>query len=357
MILHVFNCDNDMALASNSPGYTPPISITRMMDDMALLPTRWAKHGDGVLCIDHTEPTMSRVWIVDTPSPKTEDWTRLEDIGQGSYTTIEEVLPTLTEIRPWGWSHAIRHRLMRAGIPEHLLPSKEQIEAIRQLSSREKAVEMLARLTSRHFTDTSNTESTQVKETKESPNNKNTHNIFVGESRYCRTEEEVEHLLSVWGKTILKAPWSGSGKGLRYGQGGREDTLAGWYRRIISQQGGVVVEPFYNKTADFAMEFFCEKNGEVKYKGLSVFENHPNGTYSSNRLWSEEEKMQWLSGYAPLEAITFLQKELETQLSLMIGNTYHGPLGVDMMVVDGRYIHPCVEINLRTTMGYVALPD
>ena len=34
---------------------------------------------------------------------------------------------------------------------------------------------------------------------------------------------------------------------------------------------------------------------------------------------------------------------------------YEGPVGVDMMVLHDRMIHPCVEINLRRTMGHVAL--
>jgi len=37
---------------------------------------------------------------------------------------------------------------------------------------------------------------------------------------------------------------------------------------------------------------------------------------------------------------------------------YRGPFGLDMMVVkgDGGFLlHPCVEINLRRTMGHVAL--
>ena len=39
---------------------------------------------------------------------------------------------------------------------------------------------------------------------------------------------------------------------------------------------------------------------------------------------------------------------------------YQGPLGVDMMIVAGAegqgfLLHPCVEINLRRTMGHVAL--
>ena len=36
---------------------------------------------------------------------------------------------------------------------------------------------------------------------------------------------------------------------------------------------------------------------------------------------------------------------------------YRGPFGIDMMVVKGLpcLLHPCVEINLRRTMGHVAL--
>lgn len=39
-------------------------------------------------------------------------------------------------------------------------------------------------------------------------------------------------------------------------------------------------------------------------------------------------------------------------------NVYAGPLGIDMMVVrqdDTLLLHPCVEMNLRATMGHVAL--
>ena len=34
---------------------------------------------------------------------------------------------------------------------------------------------------------------------------------------------------------------------------------------------------------------------------------------------------------------------------------YDGPLGIDMLVTSERNIHPCVEINLRDTMGRVAI--
>jgi hypothetical protein len=39
---------------------------------------------------------------------------------------------------------------------------------------------------------------------------------------------------------------------------------------------------------------------------------------------------------------------------------YTGPFGIDMMIVarpdrQGLLLHPCVEINVRRTMGHVAL--
>ena len=34
---------------------------------------------------------------------------------------------------------------------------------------------------------------------------------------------------------------------------------------------------------------------------------------------------------------------------------YEGIVGIDMMVVRGGLIHPCVEINLRMNMGVVAM--
>ena len=34
---------------------------------------------------------------------------------------------------------------------------------------------------------------------------------------------------------------------------------------------------------------------------------------------------------------------------------YEGPLGIDMLVTSQGIIHPCVEINLRNTMGSILI--
>ena len=46
---------------------------------------------------------------------------------------------------------------------------------------------------------------------------------------------------------------------------------------------------------------------------------------------------------------------IRTYMSEAIHGEYIGPFGVDMMVLPGKTICPCVEINLRRTMGHVAL--
>lgn len=45
----------------------------------------------------------------------------------------------------------------------------------------------------------------------------------------------------------------------------------------------------------------------------------------------------------------------KTILQSMIAPRYSGPVGIDMLATADGHINPCVEINLRMTMGMVAL--
>ena len=46
MKVHIFNPENDMALADGNPGYTPPAIIRQMRDELYWLPNWWAKDED-----------------------------------------------------------------------------------------------------------------------------------------------------------------------------------------------------------------------------------------------------------------------------------------------------------------------
>ena len=107
------------------------------------------------------------------------------------------------------------------------------------------------------------------------------------------------------------------------------------------------------------MEFFMHENGEVEYAGLSLFHT-VNNVYTGNLLATEEEKRMILDKWIPASLTDMIRDRICTYIPTMLHPHYAGPLGIDMMVVSrhgqqGFLLHPCVEINLRRTMGHVAL--
>jgi hypothetical protein len=153
----------------------------------------------------------------------------------------------------------------------------------------------------------------------------------------------------------MKAPWSSSGRGLRFldVQHTPLQMQAGWLKNLLAAQGAVMVEPFYNKVKDFGMEFSCNDKGEVHHEGLSLFHT-ANGAYTGNILATENAKQEMISRYVSIELLKETKEKICRLLSPILSGKYTGPFGVDMMITEGG-LHPCVEINLRRTMGHVAL--
>jgi len=305
--LYIFNPENDMALASGSPYYMAPASIKKMASDLAMLPVWYADEGSAVLLADDRQVEWLRKECA-LPLPM-EGWVEIPE---------EKV-----EVMPWGWNPALLHRLgddIRARV---------DVDAIRRLSSRRMAVDLLPKL---------RMDGTE------------------GESCWLTSVDEVCAFAMKHDKVLLKAPWSGSGKGIQPLCGQLEDNLKGWTRRIIASQGGVVGEPFYQKVKDFAMEFKTSVSG-VKFVGYSLFEADARGIYKENVLASDESIGRKLSEYVPGALLNVIKERLQTELQWLLKNDYQGYLGVDMMVIrtaDGYAVHPCVEVNLRTNMGVVS---
>ena len=63
--------------------------------------------------------------------------------------------------------------------------------------------------------------------------------------------------------------------------------------------------------------------------------------------------------YLPTTLLDAVQQRICERLGERYKGKYRGPFGIDMMIVaseaGGFLLHPCVEINLRRTMGHVAL--
>lgn len=255
-----------------------------------------------------------------------------DDVGQLS--TLNSQLSTLSILTVWGWDARIVHQLRKRGCPEYLLPSEEQLATIRQLSSRQTAVQLLPLLTDKF------------------------------KSWWCESIEEVETLPT--GTKLYKAPWSCSGRGVFPYNRKRIE-------KIIREQGGIEVEPLYDRVADFAMEFYCE-GGEVHFLGYSamlpaslpVVDNGARTTdgggilstaYGGNLVASDEFILSLLTQFVSEEEVLRVRDALIEVLRAHIAPRYTGPLGVDQMIVRNvnYQLHPLVELNLRHTMGHVAI--
>ena len=312
-ILHIFNPEHDIALASNLANFTAPHAGRQLRMDLGFLPAIWAKEGDYVLVdnVEHAGKACRRV-------------TR-----QAGKSLFADVSPKdIDGISVWGWDKALKAQLKRKGCDPSLLPSDAYLEHIRQLSHRRTSARLLPLL--------------QMERT-------------VGEAYECTKPEEVEALLQKYGQIVLKAPWSSSGRGVRFCENEKgEMRNEKWMRNVISRQGSIMVEPYYDKIKDFGMEFSADGQGHIRYEGLSLFHT-VNGAYVGNILATERAKQEMLSRYIPDDFIGCIQEKITSLLDL---GDYAGPFGVDMMIVkspSGFLLHPCVEINLRRTMGHVAL--
>lgn len=321
--LYIFNPEHDLALASGEANYMAPASARRMASELALLPMWYAEEGSAVLA----------------PSAYNLDYVKkiqeLLGLSVDLITEPELAIEQDLDIRPWGWDVALRKRLSVLGVDEVLLPSMGQLNDLREYSHRSKAVALLPEL--------------QLNE------------YFCGESYYLKTPEEWKRFVEGRKECLLKAPLSGSGKGLNWCKGIFTSFISGWCTRVAASQGGVIAEPIYNKVEDFAMEFYSDGAGELTFVGYSLFHTGKSGMYEGNRLLSNEAIRKQLAQYIPLEALMDLENCLKYRLSALVGTVYKGYLGVDMMIC--RFpenekpvfrIHPCVEINLRMNMGVIA---
>lgn len=342
MTLHIFNPEHDIALASGLSNFTAPHAARQLRHDLCYLPSLWAGPADAVL-VDDVEQALhaARRWK-----------------PQAQFVSKHQLrhLP-IDRIEPWGWNSALRAFLLRYGVEESLLPTETMLSHIRALSHRRTAAGLLSRLCTIGGT--------------------------VGEAVECTTPEAVDRQLQAWGRAVIKAPWSSSGRGVRYAGTATAapdsvDLCAyytnGWLRNVIARQGSIMVEPYYKKVKDFGMEFFADGKGGARYEGLSLFHTDA-GAYTGNVLATEQAKRQQLLRFISGDVLEAVQQTICQTMGEACRDKYCGPFGVDMMVVADRslkseggsltssliphpssfILHPCVEINLRRTMGHVAI--
>lgn len=319
MICHYFNPENDLALAHGGGHYNPPASAVKLATDLSLLPVWFAHNGEVVLSRNHVPSD----WQADIFGRLGIDvrWIPFE----------EKIRRPLEEdvLVPWGWNESLLRDWNRNAKKKISM----DVQRLRERSHRRFSIETLRCLAGDGLLP---------------PALRMPQELF--------SLSEIRQFIESHPRSLLKAPWSCSGKGLRWVEGEWSGALESWCANLLQRQQSVVGELVYDKVADFAMEFHSD--GEmVSFAGYSYFSADEMGTYRSNYLMSNELIERKLGDSIDGACFSRIAHSLASFFSRTVAPYYRGYLGVDMMVVrDGadRWIHPCVEVNLRMNMGVCA---
>ncbi len=339
MKLHTFNPGHDIALASNRMAVTMPHAARELADDLGWIPALWADAGDCILVhhVDEAYEVAKRFFSENA----TRSFPDVRFVGRDQLGGLP-----IDEVCPWGWDACLVGELLGSGVAPHVLPTIDSVRGeMRELSHRKNAIPVLQRVRM-GLEDRTCGKSACLQSFEACID-------YIGELH----GDYVSAPWRISDRAVFKAPWSSSGRGVRFVEGSITPSVAGWMENTIRRQGSIMAEPYYQKVEDFALEFVADV--KVRYVGLSLFETN-GSAYSGNIVASEEKKRQMLGKYIDGTLLDELILRLEEALTIQFGGKYCGPLGVDMMVVAGGddrpfRIHPCVEINLRRTMGHVAL--
>lgn len=318
MAVYYFNPETDYALASGRNTYNPPVRIKRMKESMMLFPATFAAHGDVVAVDEMPASGSASPHLLEMTESKGIAFVRLDDVP--SIIAAHNM-----DFRPWGWNHSLLHSLRKLGFPQAALKSEQEIDDIRTLSHRRTSIAMAAKL------------QTLLPD------------MEIDVPKECDSPDAAVSLIEELGDAFVKLPWSSSGRGVVRTSDLNAEKLRQWIHGGINKQGSVLIEKAHKKSADFATEWHCS-GGKAKFIGLSLFKASPSGRYISNVIAPQEELRKMITSYSPQFGNHLIEAQKEA-LDSLIAPRYSGPLGIDMLATADGCIAPCIEINLRMTMG------
>lgn len=315
--LHLFNPDNDLALASGLSGYTPPKAAVRLARAGVLLPQWWADEGDYILARDYGDAERTALQcLADDQSDR---------FGLPHVTIVTGVLTEPAIPDPWGWSPSVRATFAAHMAHPVDMPSSETLAAMRALSHRRTAIRLAEAVDAPAAVEVSD------------------------------TADLKSLILSRWPdmRCVVKAPWSSSGRGVMICSGMTMDEVLRRASGTIRHQDSVTVEPLHNKVTDLAALYRIGR-GQVRLQSLSLCVNDSRGAYRGNVCVPDSDKVT-LIGLDPRPAAIALEPELTS----LLAELPDGWCGVDMLTArcpDGTLtLIPTVELNLRRTMGVAAM--
>ena len=290
---HFFNPGYESSVALGDKSYTPSGMVQMMRHDLWELPYYYADKGDIVLC------------PYDLPSS--------QDLS--GY-----------ELCPWGWAPELRYGRLSELVPY-------SYDEMKQWSSRHNTYLLLSELI-RLYPD-----------------------VYSEDILPQVIDPTLPSIVIEATKSyVLKEEFSSSGRGVVFAKGAEISDLIR-RRQNKSSSKRLYLEPRHNKISDRGYEFVRQEDGKVIYVGPSDFYT-TEGRYNGNRVERPEIiHERWRSTATSVSHDTYVNHLVHAIEALPLGR-YHGPIGIDTMVHEegGRlHLHPCIEVNVRPTMGWLAL--
>lgn len=308
--LHYFYPQNDGALADNRVGYMATRTAIALAQSGATIALWTGDKGDRFIC-----DGVNGQWL-----DKMQELFGIRvDVWNGN---PQGFIPA-----PWGWSLPVRRTYRDLGFADNMLPTDSDIDRIRRLSHRRTSILLASAL--HRFNPT----------------------LFCAPANECN-ELSFEQISD---SIVIKQPWSSSGRGILFGNALTQSDLLRQARGMIRRQGSVIVQPLYNDVVNFSI-LFSYTDGRATMLGISVFDTDGRGSYTASMVAAPPQIEQYLRerGVDPDIARTDIFPDT---LTALLGGAYTGLLGIDMMGIpcNGSMCYAVAEINLRTTMGHVAL--
>lgn len=302
--LLLFNPEHDYALAHGKKYYTVPASIKKLASRLELLPLIWSKKGDFILKAD------GKVLEVFP--------------GNVRIRSVSETEGKIESVEPWGWNAALKQRLQILGMSDRIMPSDQELDQLRRLSHRRISIAA---------------------------------NEYLGASAIPQeflTEEDALNFYDTNRGCYFKLPWSSGGRGVVATRELNRDQVKEWVSGSIRRQGSVLGEKGVDCVLNFASLWETE-SGKTHWKGWSVSLSDGRGKYNGNLYGAQKELLSYIGRYASTERIDTIAGRQKLFIEKEIAPYYSGKLGIDMMADRSGEIYPCVEVNLRRTMGHVAM--
>ncbi|GHT33082.1 hypothetical protein FACS189434_06380 [Bacteroidia bacterium] len=336
-MIHYFNPGHEAAVLNASKYYQPPLSVRTMQRDLTYLPAWYAAPEDFVFVPCHSDESQN---------PLTA--TRHSDESQNplfsrSIITINDLAHRKDELRGqtidlWGLSPQSIHffeKLNEKYALEWKVPAWK--DEYRTLSSRHTSAECLAFLIE----------------------NLPEIDAAVLPHFYSDISGIEEMIKNTDAKMLVKSPFSSSGRGLIWLP--PTGVLARSEKQILTgmlkKQEAVSIEKALEKVLDFSLHFEIKNTDEV-FIGYSVFYTNAKGAYEKSLLASQAFLEKEITQYINVSLLKETTRLLMQFIKQKYSPVYTGCIGVDMLIYkngENYALQPCVEINMRKSMGYLAI--